>query len=136
MANEVHLYYPTGGTHYFVVRCVENGVDTAGEVFKTADNSWGAWDVAASHDIALASDAGQLWKGTFDTDITKGWYTVVFFLQVGGAAADADPYLGSEDFYWNGTARITEAEYALQVVTVAEMAAAEPPAGSSGPRAW
>jgi hypothetical protein len=130
MANEVRICYASGQTLYFIIRRDD------GHVWDTAGNAFEDWNVMTDYDIPMTDETGSFYQGDFDTDVTAGRYTVQIFLQTGGGPVDADPMLGSTEIYWNGTAEVSETEYALQVNTIAEMAASAPPETPTIEQIW
>ena len=121
MANEVTISYPSGQTLYYIIR------QANGNAWDTTGNAFEDWNVMTDYDIAMTDESGSFYQANFDTDVSAGVYTVQVFLQAGGGPVDGDPLLKSVLIYWSGTAELTETEYALQIGTVAEMAAGAPP---------
>jgi hypothetical protein len=121
MANEVTISYPSGQTLYYIIRRADGHAwDTTGDAFED-------WNVMTDYDISMTDETGSFYQANFDTDVSAGVYTVQIFLQTGGGPVDADPLLASRLIYWDGSAEVSAAEYALQVNTIAEMAAGAPP---------
>ena len=106
MANEIRATYDTGATLYALV------FNAAGEVWQLTTNTFVAY-VAANidnYDIALseiATNSGQ-YRGTFDSDIAAGVYSVVLFEQAGAnpVVADDERIGDTGKMIWDGSAEI------------------------------
>ena len=106
MANEIRATYDTGSTLYALV------FDAAGQVWQLTTNTFVAYAAANidNYDIALseiATASGQ-YRGTFDSDIAAGVYSVVLFEQAGGSPVVADDQrIGVPGkMIWDGSAEI------------------------------
>ena len=105
MANEIHVNYASGNTLYAVVR---NGAGNvwyiAGQVFEV----WGTGGrTADDYDISLTDKSGDLYVGSFDTNIQVGRYSVQVFLQAGANPANSDTFVAGEEIVWSGTGAVT-----------------------------
>jgi len=130
MANEIRICYPSGQTLYFIIR------NAAGDAWDTVGAAFEDWNAMGDYDVAMTDETGSFYQANFIAAVPAGAYIVQIFLQVGGSPADADPLLGSMDVYWDGTNMLTETEYALQVNTIAEMAASAPPLAPTAAQIW
>ena len=107
MANEIQVSYDTGATLYALV------FDAAGQVWQLTTNTFVAY-VAANidnYDIVLseiATNSGQ-YRGTFDSDIPPGVYSVVLFEQAGASPVVADDErIGDTGImHWDGSAELS-----------------------------
>ncbi len=107
MANEIQVTYDTGATLYALA------FNPAGQVWQLTTNTFVAY-VAANidnYDIVLseiATNSGQ-YRGTFDSDIPAGVYSVVLFEQAGGSpvVADDERVGGVGTMHWDSSAEIT-----------------------------
>lgn len=105
MANEIHVNYASGNTLYAVVR---NG---AGNVWYIAGQVFEVWGMggrtADDYDISLTDKSGDLYVGSFDTNIQAGRYSVQVFLQAGANPANSDTFVAGEEIVWSGTGAVT-----------------------------
>jgi len=100
-ANEIRSF--TNCTAAFaVVREIDGDVwYVSGQVFE----AWGTGlRTAADYDIALTKETGGMFTGTFDTNISAGYYYVITHDDADSTPADADPAVWEEYGYWTGTA--------------------------------
>ena len=105
MANEIHGNYATGNTLYAVVR------NSVGDVWYVAGQSFEVWGTgsrtADDYDISLTDKGGSKYVGDFDSNISRGRYSVQTFLQAGANPADGDTLLSSDEIVWSGTGKVT-----------------------------
>jgi hypothetical protein len=105
MAAELKLSYVSGSTLYATIR------NAAGNVWYISGQTFEAWGTggrdADDYDIALTGDAGDLYVGNMDTNISAGVYIVQFYVQAGGSAADGDNTIGAGEIWWSGSAELT-----------------------------
>lgn len=105
MADEIRINYESGNDLYAVIR------NTSGQVWLASaqefeDYGAGGHD-ADDYDIPLTDKDGDLYIGSFDSNIPAGRYTVQAFLQAGANPADGDKLIGSGLLIWSGTAELT-----------------------------
>ncbi len=107
MANEIRATSDTGSTLYALV------FNAAGQVWQLTTNTFVAYVGANidNYDIALseiATNSGQ-YRGTFDSDIAAGVYSVVLFEQAGGSpSATNDERIGDTGImHWDGSAELS-----------------------------
>jgi len=95
--NEIRAYHASGSTLYATIR------NSTGQAFDTTENAFEAWNVMSDYDISLTDHTGGMYSGTFDADVSAGEYTIMVYLQQGGAVDDDDPPIQFEEGYWDGT---------------------------------
>ena len=102
---EMQVNFDSGVSLYCLVRNAVGQVwNTSGSVFETyvAANY-------ANYVVALVEETGSggFYKGTFPTAILAGTYGITCRQALGGSGNEAagDPFVGIENFPWNGTAR-------------------------------
>ena len=106
MANEIRATYDTGTTLYALV------FNAAGQVWQLTTNTFVAYVPANidNYDIVLseiATNSAQ-YRGTFDSDIAAGIYSVVLFAQAGAnpVAADDQRIGDTGKMIWDSSAEI------------------------------
>ena len=109
MANEIRATYDSGQTLYVLI------FNPAGQVWDVVGSNWENYAAAqqGNYDIPLsetATNSGQ-YRGTFPAVISAGAYSVVLFLQAGGAPVSTDERIGDTGImHWDGSAEITIAD--------------------------
>jgi hypothetical protein len=105
MANEIHANSASGGTLYAVIR------NNAGQAWRAAGQVFEGWGTdghaAADYAIGLTDKSGSRHVGDFDPNIPAGDYSIQVFVQAGGAPADTDTLIGSQEFVWTGDGELT-----------------------------
>jgi hypothetical protein len=105
MANEIQADYSSNNTLYAVVRNLE------GDVWYPSGQLFEAWGTdghdAGDYCIALVDKDGSKYVGDFDSQISKGRYSLQVFLQSGANPADGDDLLSSRIIIWTGNAELT-----------------------------
>lgn len=94
-ANELQINYPTGVT---VIATVTND---AGQWFDTASDAFETYNTLTDYDIAMTDQGNGEYRGTMDTGLPAGTYTVHFH-----ANSNVVPFGHHYNFYWSGTAKI------------------------------
>lgn len=100
-ANEIRAF--TGCVDAFaVVREIDGDVwYVTGEVFE----AWGTdARTALDYDIALTDESGDMFTGTFDTNIGAGYYYIITHDDADSTPADTDPAVWKDYGYWTGSA--------------------------------
>lgn len=99
MSNEIHIpYYKIANTIYIVVR------DSVGKVWDTVSKSFVTWIDAniAKYAVSSTYKEGSLYSAAFPTDISRGYYTTMIFIQSGVSPnVDNDIWIGSLGSYWD-----------------------------------
>ena len=123
MANEIKCTYESGHTLYALI------FNAAGQVWdQTNDGGNGSFEAyaAASIDnydvplLEIATASGQ-YRGTFDSHVSAGVYSVVLYYQPGASPAITDSQLGhASTMYWDGTAEITQSTIDTVVDSILE----------------
>ena len=115
MANEIQVTYDTGATLYALV------FDAAGQVWQLTTNTFVAYAAANidNYDMAMSEIAtnSEQYRGTFDSDIAAGVYSVVLFAQAGGSPdASADERIGETGvMHWNGSEEIHHRKHNIDI---------------------
>lgn len=86
---------------FAVIREIDGDVwYVTGEVFE----AWGtAARTAADYDIALTSETGGMFTGTFDTNISAGYYYIITHDDADSTPADTDSAVWVDYGYWTGS---------------------------------
>jgi hypothetical protein len=105
MANEIHANSASGSTLYAVIR------NNAGQAWRAVGQVFEDWGTdghaAADYAVNLMDKNGSRYVGNFDPNIPAGDYSIQVFVQAGGAPADADTLVGSQEFIWTGDGELT-----------------------------
>lgn len=97
MAGTIKIQSFSGQTLYCHIRNMSGAVWDGGSFASYNSSNW------ASYKIALTEDTGSsYYKATFPASIAEGFYEIVAYQQVGGAAATGDTIAGTRFFDWDG----------------------------------
>ncbi len=98
-ANEIQSFTNCSAA-FAVVRELDGDVwYVSGQVFE----AWGTTGrTALDYDIALTAETGGMFTGTFDTNISAGYYHIITHDDADSTPADADPATWVEYGYWDG----------------------------------
>lgn len=92
-ANELQINYPAGAT---VIATVTNA---AGQWFDTAGDAFETYNTLTDYDIAMTDQGNGEYRGTMDSGLPAGTYTVHFH-----SNSNVVPFAHHYNFYWSGTA--------------------------------
>ena len=99
MSNKISIpYYKISNTLYITVR------DENGNVWNTSSKSFGVWDdlSIANYVVNATFKGGSLYIAEFPLEVSRGYYTIIIFLQGGvSPAVDDDIWLGTLSSYWD-----------------------------------
>lgn len=99
MSKNIHIpYYEVSNTIYITIR------DSVGKVWHTTSKTFEVWDDSsiANHVVNSTYKEGSLYVVEFPLDISRGYYTIMIFLQSGASpVVDDDIWLGSMSSYWD-----------------------------------
>jgi len=100
-ANEIRSFNAGASTCFAVIREIDGDAwYVTGEVFE----AWGTGGRDADdYDIALVDKTGGMFVGTFDTNISAGYYYIVSHQTADATPDDDDPATWTEYGYWSGT---------------------------------
>ena len=101
-ANEIRSFNAGATTCFAVIREID------GDVWHVVDQQFEPWGTDANdaddYDIALTDKSGGMFVGSFDTNISAGYYYIVSHQTADATPDDADPATWTEYGYWSGTA--------------------------------
>ena len=99
-ANEIRSFNAGATTCFAVVREID------GDVWHVVDQQFEPWGTDANdaddYDIALVDKSGGMFVGSFDTNISAGYYHIVSHQSADATPDDADPATWVEYGYWDG----------------------------------
>ena len=99
-ANEIRAFCPGATTCFSVVREID------GDVWHVVDQQFEVWGTDANdaddYDIALTDKSGGMFVGTFDTNISAGYYHILTHQSADATPDDADFAVWHEWGYWDG----------------------------------
>jgi len=99
MPNKIHIpYYQIANVLYVTIR------DATGNVWNTSSKTFGVWsDGSIANYVTNATfKGGSLYIAEFPLDISRGYYTIMIFLQGGvSPVVDDDIWLGTLSSYWD-----------------------------------
>lgn len=99
MSNKFHIpYYEIANTIYVTIH------NEDGNVWNTSSKTFGVWDDSgiANYVVNATYKGGSLYMVEFPLDISRGFYTIMIFLQGGVSPVVAnDIWLGTLGSYWD-----------------------------------